>query len=115
MVDDVLTEAERLEHLGAAVALDRGDAHLGHDLDDALGRRLDHVLARGLVVDAGQRVLADHVIDRLERDVRVDGAGAVTDEQREVMHFAGLAGFHHETDARAQALADEIAVKNYVY
>jgi hypothetical protein len=33
-----LVEADRLEDLGAAVALDRRDAHLGHHLDDALAR-----------------------------------------------------------------------------
>ena len=40
-VDDFLVEADRLEDLGAAVALDGGDAHLGHHLEDALVDRLD--------------------------------------------------------------------------
>jgi hypothetical protein len=55
VVDHVLPQAEGLEHLRAAVALDGGDAHLGHDLDDALGGGLDEVLAGGLVVDAGEQ------------------------------------------------------------
>src|SRR5206468_639359 len=38
--DELLVEPDRLEDLGAAVALDRADAHLGHDLDDALLDRL---------------------------------------------------------------------------
>jgi hypothetical protein len=39
VVDHVLPQAERLEDLRAAVALDGRDAHLGHHLDDALVRR----------------------------------------------------------------------------
>ena len=54
LVDDVLAQADRFEHLRAAIALDRGDAHLRHHLDDALGRGLDEVLAGGLVIDVGQ-------------------------------------------------------------
>ena len=111
MVDDVLPQAERLEHLRAAVALDGGDAHLGHDLDHTLRRGLHHVLARGLVVDAGEVALADHVVDRLKRHVRVDRAHAVADEQREMMHLAGLARLDDEAGTRAQALADEIMVQ----
>jgi hypothetical protein len=69
VVDDILAEAEGLEDLGAAVGLDGGDAHLRHDLDDALGGGLHEVLAGRLVVDAGEQALADHVVDRLEGDV----------------------------------------------
>ena len=111
LVDDVLAQADRLEHLRAAVALDRGDAHLGHDLDHALGRRLDEVLARRLVVDAGEQTLADHVVDGLEGEIGIDGAAAVADQQREVMHLARLAGLEHEADARAQAFADQVVVQ----
>ena len=52
----------------------------------------------------GQQALADHVVERLEREIRIDRAAAVADEQREVMHFARFAGFEHEADARAQCL-----------
>ena len=74
LVDHVLVEADRLEDLGAAVALDRGDAHLGHHLDDALADRLDVVLDRVLLVDAGQQALAAHVVERLEGEVGIDRA-----------------------------------------
>jgi len=111
VIDHVLAQAERLEDLSAAVALDGGDAHLGHDLHDALGGGLHVVLAGGLVVDAGEHALVDHVVDRLEDDVRVDHAHAVADEQREVVHLAGLAGLEHETGAGAQTLADEIVMQ----
>jgi hypothetical protein len=46
------------------------------------------VLHRLLVRDADEHPLADHVVQRLERQVRIDRAGAVAEEQRAVMHFA---------------------------
>ena len=111
VVDDVLAEPERLEHLRAAVALDRGDAHLGHHLHHALGGSLDEVRAGLGVVDAGEVALANHVVDRLEGDVRVHRAAAVADQQGEVVHLAGLAGLEHQRHARAQALADQVVVE----
>jgi hypothetical protein len=47
LVDEVLGQADGLEDLGAGVGRDRGDAHLGHDLQHALGAGLD-VVAVGL-------------------------------------------------------------------
>ena len=58
-----------------------------------------------------QQALADHVVDRFERDVGIDGAAAVADEQREMVHLARLAGLEHQADARAQAFADQIVMQ----
>ena len=96
VVHDGLVEPEGFEDLCAPVALDRGNAHLGHDLDHAFRRGLHEVLARGLVVDAGDQLFLDHVVDRLKRHVGIDRRRAVADEQREVMHLAGVAGFDDE-------------------
>ena len=46
--------------------------------------------------------------DRLERQVRIDRAGAVADQQAEVMHLAGLAGFDDQPGLRAGAFADQV-------
>ena len=46
LVDEGALEADGFEHLRAAVALQRRDAHLGHHLEDALVERLDVVLDR---------------------------------------------------------------------
>ena len=54
---------------------------------------------------------ADHVVERLERQVRIDGAATVADEQREMMHLARFAGFEHEADLGARALADQMMVQ----
>jgi hypothetical protein len=62
------------------------------------------------VRDADEQALADHVVERLERQVRVDHAGAVAEQQRAVMHFARVARFDDERAARARAFADEVMV-----
>ena len=111
VVDHVLAEAKRLKHLSAAVALDRGDAHLGHHLHHALGGGLHEVRAGLGVVDAGEVTLTDHVVDRLEGDIRVHRAAAVADQQGEVVHLARLAGLEDQRNPRAQALADEVVVE----
>ena len=49
LVDERLAESDRLEDLRAAIARQRGDPHLRHDLEDALVQRLDVVLDRLLV------------------------------------------------------------------
>ena len=58
-----------------------------------------------------QQALADQVVERLERQIRIDGAAAVADEQREMMHLARLAGFEHQADARARAAADQMMMQ----
>ncbi len=98
-VDEILTQADRFEDLGTVVALHRGDAHLGHHFDDALGSGLNVVLASELVIDVDQQAVADHAIHSLEGHVGVDGIAAVTDQQREVMHLTRITGLQHQADA----------------
>jgi hypothetical protein len=62
------------------------------------------------VIDAGQVALADHVVEGFEGEVRVDGSGAVADEQGEVMDLARLAALQDEADPGARALADQVVV-----
>ena len=101
LVDERLVETDSLEELRAAVALDGGDAHLGHHLEDALVERADVVLHRLLVRDANEDPLANHVVERLEREVRVHRAGAVAEQQRTVVHFTRVAGFDDQRAAGA--------------
>ena len=111
LVDDVLLQADGLEDLRAPIALDGRDAHLRHHLHDALHGGLEVILAGGLVVDARQQPLAEHVVERLEGEVGIDRAAAVADQQREMMHFARLAGFEHQADAGARAFADQVVMQ----
>ena len=109
LVDEVAVEPDGLEDLGAVVAVDRGDAHPADRLDDALGRGLAVALLRGL---RGTRddAQADLVVDGLEGEVRVDGGGAVPDQQAEVVGLARLAGLQEQAHPPARAGAHEVVV-----
>ena len=54
--------------------------------------------------------LVDELLERLEHQIRVDGAGAVADQRREVVDLARLAGLEHEPGLQARALAHEVVV-----
>ncbi len=54
--------------------------------------------------------LGDEVLDRLEREVRVDRPGAVADEQRHVVHLAGVAALDEHADHRPLLRADQVVV-----
>ena len=100
-------QADGVEDLRAAIGLVGRDAHLGHHLEQALADRLDVALDDFLVVEL-LRQLVLHRDEGLEREIGIDRLGAVAGEAGEVMHFARLAGFDHEADRGAQALADQM-------
>ncbi len=55
-----------------------------------------------------QQALPNHVVERLEGEVRVDGARAVAQQQRHVVHFARIARFDHQRAPRALALPHQV-------
>ncbi len=111
-VDQLPAKADRLEDLGAGVAGDRADTHLAHHLQHTLAGGLDVVLQGVVGIDGAEAVdvVGDHVLDALERQVRVDRAGAVADEQGHVVHLTGIAALHNEADLGALLLANEVVV-----
>ena len=114
----------------AEVAREHADAHLGHDLEDAVFERGAEVRERFRVgerfgfrerglglrelgfVGAGLRDallrgdlhLVDDLADRIVSQIRVHGAGTVADEAGDLMHVARFAGL--ADDRRFHALAD---------
>ena len=105
--DEIGLQSDGVEDLRAAIGLIGRDAHLRHDLQQALADRLDVALDRFLAVRrAGQLIL--HRDDALEREIGVDRFGAVACEAGEVMHFARFARLHDEADRGAQAGADQM-------
>ena len=64
------------------------------------------------VVEVGERRGAgvDHVLDRVEGQVRVDGSGAVPEQQGEVVHLPRLAGLDDEADLGPRLLTDHVVV-----
>jgi len=95
-IHDYAVEADGLENLRAMITLDRRDAHLGHRFHDAFDRGLDEFFDCGLVVGFCQQALLDQIVERREREIRIDGRAAITDEQREMMHLARFAGFENQ-------------------
>ena len=58
--------------------------------------RLHVVAARLAGRDTLEQALGDHVVDGVEGEVRVDRRRAVADEQRHVVHLAGIARLDHQ-------------------
>ncbi|EWC59048.1 hypothetical protein UO65_5657 [Actinokineospora spheciospongiae] len=108
--DDLRAQAERLEDLRAVVGGHGGHAHLRHGLAHALAQRLDQVAGRGVRVGALDQAPVRQVLDRGHRQVRVDRGRAVADQQRHVVHLAGVAGLHHQADLAAGLLPDQVLV-----
>ena len=111
LVDDLVTQPQRLEDLGPLVRLQRADAHLGHHLQHALGdglsiRRDDLVVGHRFV----HQPVADRLPQRLERQVGVDRVGPVADQQTEVVDLTGLAGLDDQPDSGAFAGLDQVVV-----
>src|ERR1035441_10311405 len=110
-VDEDLLQANGLKDLRAPIALDGGNAHLRKHLHHALHRGLEVILAGRLVINARQQPLPDHVVEGLEREVRVDGPTPIADEERVLVDLARRAGFQHQTDAGASAFADQVVMQ----
>ena len=92
-IDEVFVEADGLEDLRAAIALDRGDAHLRDDLDDAFVDRLDVVGNRLVRIDTSQQARGQSCLVRSrmpDTDLlrpRRNPATKQSDEPREVRRF----------------------------
>jgi len=97
LAHDLGAEAKGFEHLGAAVAEERADAHLRHDLQEAGADGFGVVLASLLGGDGfGGLAGGGERGDELEREPRVDGVDAEAEQARELMHIASLAGLGDE-------------------
>ena len=53
----------------------------------------------------------DHVVDRLEGQIRINRSAPVADEQREVMNLARFTGFENQSNAVAVAFANQVMVE----
>ena len=110
-LDERPVEADGLKDLGAAIALQGADAHLGEGLEQALLDGLDEVLFAVLGSNViGQHAAVLEVVDGLDGEVGIDGAGAVADEQCEVHDFARLTALNDERDLGAGFFLDEAIV-----
>ena len=119
LVDQLPLQAHGLEDLGRAVGLDRRDAHLGDRLQQPFADRFDVVLGGLLGVDdlrpavrpgPHEPLLEHQLVERLERQVGVDGARPVADQGGEVVHLARLAGLEDDPGPQAGALQRQVVV-----
>ena len=108
-VDELRRKANGLEDLRRMVALHRGDAHLGHDGDDAGGRSLivvgDALLGRHVQIAACRQVANARMCV-----VRIDAARGVAHQRRKVVRRHGIAALHHDIGKGAHAGADQVIV-----
>ena len=109
LLDDLVADAQCLEDVRAAVAEQRADAHLGHDLQQA---GLDGGLVILFRLRRGDRrgglVGGREVADRGERQVRINGSGAVADQAGDVVDVTRLARLGDEVALEADAGVDEL-------
>ena len=85
-------QADGLKDLRPLVGLDRGDPHLGRDLDDPVEGRPVVVIDSRIIIlveQPGINELADGFVGQ----VGVDGAGTVPQQGGKMMHLPGLPGF----------------------
>ena len=108
-VDELRSEAHGLEDLRRMVALHRGDAHLGHDGNDAGGRSLvvvgDALLGRHVQVAACRQIT-----DARMCVVRIDAARGIAHQRRKVVRGHGVAALHHDVGKGTHAGADQMVV-----
>ena len=108
-VDELRRKAHGLEDLRRMVALHRGDAHLGHDGDDAGGRSLV-VVGDALLGRHVQVAVCRQIADAGMCVVRIDAARGVAHQCRKVVRRHGIAALHHDIGKGAHAGTDQVVV-----
>ena len=111
VLDQLFGDAEGFEHLRAAVGEQRGNTHLGHDLEQA-------GVDGGLVIEAGllggdrfgRLAGGGQCGDQLERKVGVHCIGTEGEQGGDLVNVTGFAGFDHEVGLQAQAGADQLLI-----
>ena len=94
----LLVNSDGLENLGALVGLNRGNAHLGGNLYDSMENRavvIIHCRVIILVKQMGSHQLPDSLLGQ----IGIDGAGAVAEQGRELVHLSGLAALQNQGHA----------------
>ena len=104
-IHQFFAETNRLKHLRPAIALQRGDPHLGESLQQSFIDGLDEVLDRDFGVQAfGQIAPPAQVFQGLNRQIRIHRARSVADQEREVHDLARLARLDDERHLGASLL-----------
>mmetsp|Transcript_30094 Transcript_30094/g.66683 ORF Transcript_30094/g.66683 Transcript_30094/m.66683 type:complete len:363 (+) Transcript_30094:4764-5852(+) len=101
-VHHLISQAQRLKDLGALVAGQGADTHLGHHLENADSHALDVVLDNLGAGHGGGQLLV--MLQRKERIICQVGAhaiSAVAHQGAELVHLPGLTALHKQADTGA--------------
>ena len=110
-VEQILADADCLENLRAAVAVQCADAHFAHDLEQSFVEGLDKVVVRlRLVEEVDAPSFHHHVVDAFVGQVRIDSIGPKAEQRCKMMHLARFAALADKTGAHAQPAADQVMV-----
>ena len=91
LVDHMLRNADGVEEMSAAIAVDDADAHLRHDLGEAKFERVEQVFFAMLGIEIARG---------FKREPRTDGADAKTEQDGDVMDFAAVGGIRRRCRLR---------------
>lgn len=111
MLNKCLIQTDRFEDLRSAVRLDRRDPHFRQHFDNAFDGRFPVIFHGLLRRDANEQPFPDHILDRLERQIRIDRAYPIAEQQRIMMHFPRLARFQQQADLRPRPLPNEMVMQ----
>ncbi len=111
LVDQSSVETHRLEDLGPAIGLNRGNSHLRHHLQNPLGQRLDEVTLRLVGIHTRQFALSNQLSQAFKCEIGIDRIGAVAEQQRQVVDFPGLSALHQQADAGSSAMPNQVMMK----
>ena len=92
-------QAENIEQMRAAIAVDDGDSHLRHHLGQTGVERLQHLA----LVRSGIGTGRGHAQSGLKRQPRADHARAVADQDSGMMNIAAVARLDGNSGKRTQA------------
>ena len=109
-IDQVIVQADGFEDLGSPVRLHRGDAHLGHYLEDAFFIGLDEVVDRVLRLGTVQLAAFGQITNGFQGQVGIDAASAVTDQQAAMLNFSRLSRFYDQANPGPRAGAGQMMV-----
>ena len=119
LLDQVGTDADRLEDLGAVIAGQQRDTDLGEDLAQAILQGLAHVGLHLIGGEGGQLApldvglhlgLGQPVARRFPGEPGAHGAGAIADQAGHVMGAPALGRVHHQGGLQAQAEVEQVVV-----
>ena len=91
-VDHLFVNADRLKNLRALIGLDRGNAHLGRNLHNAVQNRAVVIVHRRIVILI-QHTIVNQLSDTLLRQIGVNRRSAEAEQRRKMVHLPWLRGF----------------------